>query len=376
MTGGYLLYRLNSTAGKGSLFSQPISNGQPTTTTNRPKPVVYGYLPYWTINDAQFPNSLTHVSYFSLTIQPDGRILDVPRANQDNGHRLLYLGYLDELHAKLLPTQQLEVTLTMLDQEHIPEFIHDEQARERLIADVGKLMDTYPLIGGINIDIEYSGEVEQELRDDYVALMKSLRDTTQRKRPGFLLTMAVYGNSGQFQRLTDLAGSAPYVDYVIMMAYDYHRRASPRSGPVSPLYGKLTGKWDGDIVNDLRAIREQVPSEKILLGVPFYGYEWSVEDAANPQSFTLPRTGATATYKRIKELLKEPGVQLFWDETGYSPYIQYERNGKTQRIYFDDAQSLSYKVDLVKQAGLGGIAIWALGYEGEHMELWKELEKL
>jgi len=364
-----LIQKLSTPSASLPLFSQPDSTTTTILTPPAPRTVVYGYLPYWNTNKASFPSSVTHVSYFSLTIQQDGSLLNIPKEKQDPGYRKFQQGYLTTLQESLRPGQKIELTLSMMEQEEIPIFIHSPDAQKRLVQEVLFLQKNYPL-SGINVDIEYNGSVTPTLQNDLVTLLSDIRTATKAIDPNFLLSMAVYGDSGSSHRLTVLELTAPHLDYIVVMTYDYHRRSSPRSGPVSPLYGKTEGKWEGDIMEDLQLIRQKVPAEKILLGIPFYGYEWSVEDATNPQSFTLPRSGATASYERVLQLLEAPGTKVFWDSSALSPYLQYEKNGITQRVYYDNPLSLSYKLDLVKKAGFGGIAIWALGYEGGSTDLW------
>lgn len=357
------------------LFTQPPPTlDSPVMSMTNGAKIVYGYLPYWTRTTARFPSALTHVSYFSLTIQSDGALLDIPKEKQDPGYRAYVNGVLPWLRTQLNSSQKAELTLTMMDQDEIPTFLRDSKAHQKLVGDIQAILDSSP-IDGLNIDIEYNGIVDASLQDSFSSLIRMIRQATQEKNKDFLLTLAIYGDSGQIERVTKIGDLAPYVDYFIVMAYDYHRRVSPRSGPVSPLYGKAEGMWEADILNDLKKITDQAPSEKILLGVPFYGYEWSVEDASDPQSFTLPKSGLTATYQRIQSLLSSSLTTQFWDDTALSPYLQYSKDGITQRIYFEDSRSLSYKLRLVNQAGLGGIAIWALGYEGQHQGLWNTIEQ-
>ena len=128
-------------------------------------------------------------------------------------------------------------------------------------------------------------------------------------------------------------------------------------------------------MSDLKLYTDQVQSEKIILGIPFYGYEWIVEDGNDPQSFTIPKTGQTATYERITNLLATPTIKTHWDAAALSPYLRFDVKGKHHIIYYDNALSLAYKLQLVRQANLGGIAIWALGYEGSTQELWTTIGK-
>lgn len=369
----FLLTKIPTRSSAIPLFSQPDSTITPLSKASVFSPVVYGYLPYWNTNKASFPASVTHVSYFSLTIQQDGSLLSIPKDKQDQGYRKFLQGYLSTLKDNLSSSQKVELTLSMMDQEEIPIFIHNPEAQQRLVLDVLSLQRNYP-ISGINIDIEYNGSVTPTLQNDLVTLLSDLRKATKSVDPQFSLSMAVYGDSGNSHRLTELSQAAQHLDYIVVMTYDYHRRSSPRSGPVSPLYGKTEGKWESDIMEDLHSISQKVPAEKILLGIPFYGYEWSVEDPTNPQSFTLPKSGATASYERISQLLDLPETRVYWDSSALSPYLQYDKNGITQRVYYDNPLSLSYKLDLVKKAGFGGIAIWALGYEGNSTDLWDTID--
>ena len=160
------------------------------------------------------------------------------------------------------------------------------------------------------------------------------------------------------------------------MAYDFHRRSSTQAGPVAPLFAGEAA-FDLDIHQNLRSFLSQVPKEKILLGVPFYGYEWQTESRLQ-KSNTFPETGATATYKRVQKILQkkdELQVQTGWDDAALSPYLSYIEDGEIWMIYYEDPTSISFKLEYVQQLDLAGIAIWALGYEGEHRELWDKIEE-
>ena len=77
----------------------------------------------------------------------------------------------------------------------------------------------------------------------------------------------------------------------------------------------------------------------------------------------------------MRKLIDDLGLREQWDSDAFSPYLSYEENGKTQMIYYENSRSLSYKLDLVNQAEFGGIAIWALGYDGENPELWTVIQQ-
>jgi spore germination protein YaaH len=190
------------------------------------------------------------------------------------------------------------------------------------------------------------------------------------------LSIDMYAGASSNQSIWDIEAIAPHVDYIIVMAYDFHRRSSPQAGPVAPLFG---GKelWDSDINQHLQEFLKMVPAEKILLGIPFYGYEWQTTNR-DAQSHTFPDTGSTAQIGRVKELLArkdELKVEEGWNEQALSPYLSYVENGDTYVIYYENSRSISYKLDYVNQLDLGGVAIWALGYEGNSRELWDVINR-
>jgi spore germination protein YaaH len=160
------------------------------------------------------------------------------------------------------------------------------------------------------------------------------------------------------------------------MAYDFHRSSSTVAGPVAPLFGGKK-EWDSDISEHLQAFLDSVPSEKILLGIPFYGYEWQTT-SREAQAHTFPESGSTASFKRVQNLLQEKEtlkVQEHWNEAALSPYISYEEDGEIYVVYYENSRSISYKLDFVNQLDLAGVAIWALGYEGDSRELWDVINR-
>jgi spore germination protein len=67
-------------------------------------------------------------------------------------------------------------------------------------------------------------------------------------------------------------------------------------------------------------------------------------------------------------------VQEHWNDQALAPYLSYVEDGKNYIIYYENPRSISYKLDLVNQLDLGGVAIWALGYEGEDRVLWDVID--
>lgn len=347
---------------------------EPGPASNSPK-IVYGYVPYWNLLSATPSAALTDVAYFSLTIGAQGEIVESANGELDMGLRRMQAeSFTDWLAERAAAQQKVHITFTMLSNDDITAFLASQTAQERAVQNITQVLASYPY-SGVNLDVEYAGSATPAQRQAYAAFVGRVRQAMQEQAPGASLTVAIFGSAGSRQLLWDLAALEPNVDHFIMMAYDYHVRSSSVAGPVAPIFGKQNGKWQDDIVTNLRDILLDVPSQKVLLGIPFYGYEWTTT-APRALANTYPRSGLTATYERVIQLLQDPSqsVATYWDEEALSPYLIYRDGSDTQIIYYEDARSLSYKLDLVRQVDLGGVAIWAVGYEGENPELWDVID--
>lgn len=339
--------------------------------------VVYGFLPYWNLNKVAIQPELTHLGYFSLTIAADGSLItrsedgnEEPGFNKLKSEQLLDLS--NELQAQ---GGQVELVLSQFYADDITAFLLSEKAQDNFFVSLDNILLAYPF-AGLNIDIELAGSATPQLRDNMSAFMARLRQHLDRKYTNVGLSIDVYAGAAQNNQLWDIPAIAPTVDHIIIMAYDFHRRTSPQAGPVAPLFGGRE-LWDSDINQHLQDFVAQVPSEKLLLGVPFYGYEWQTT-SRDAQSHTFPDSGSTASFERVLKLLErrdELKVEEHWNEDALSPYLSYVEDGEIYVIYYENSRSLSYKLDYVNQLDLGGIAIWALGYEANSRELWDVVER-
>ena len=339
--------------------------------------VVYGFLPYWNLNKTQVAKELSHVSYFSLTMAADGTIITVVDGETEPGfNKLQSEQFLDISSAALAQGSKVEIVLTQFNRGDILAFLSSPKAQANLLQSLDAIMLAYP-ISGVNIDIELAGGTPPETRAQMTQFMTVLSNPLRTKYVGTQLSVDVYAGAAKGDQLWEIEKLAPLVDYIVVMAYDFHRKSSAQAGPVAPLFGGRE-MWDSDINEHLQEFVKKAPKSKILLGVPFYGYEWQTTSRQS-QSHTFPDSGSTASIERVSDLLtnhrEEYKVQEHWNEDALSPYLSYVKDGKIYVIYYENSRSLSYKLDYVNQLDLGGIAIWALGYEGDSRELWDVIER-
>lgn len=347
--------------------------------------VVYGFLPYWNIGAFNLEKELTHLAFFGLDIGSDGRLLSKDAdGNLEPGYRHLQSeAFLELAQAAQEQNTQVELVLKQFNNRDIAAFLSSEQAIDNFLTSLDSVLLAYP-ITGINIDIEYSGEKTPELRQGMTRLMQKLRQHLNSKYQNITLSIDVYASAASDTKgVWDLPALVSTVDYIVVMAYDFHQRSSDQAGPVAPLFSQDL-KWGSDINAHLKLFLDQVPREKILLGIPFYGYGWQT-DAQTARANTYADTGFTVSYKKAKELLKiaeggnstEPAwagvsqIKKGFDEDALSPFLSYKQGEHFYTIYYENPQSIAYKLEYARQLDLAGIAIWALGYEDQERELWE-----
>jgi spore germination protein len=344
--------------------------------------VVYGFAPFWNLQKTTVQPELTHLAYFSLPMTVDGELDGIIPGKRTTSSIRWNSKLIDETLQEMQPNQKLTIVFTQFDNQSIRTLLSTPSAQLRLQESITTLLEESERpITGFNYDIEYTGQVTPELRQLYTNLIQKTRQTldnyaAKHGTERLELSISLFPGAAKRQWIWDVEAMAPLVDHFIVMTYDFHRPSSPVAGPVAPVFGGRKN-WNSDIVVHLKEFLDVVPAEKVILGVPFYGYEWETT-TGDPRSPVFPGTGSTASYSRVQKLLQqseELGIQQGWDEDALSPYLTYVQGGRSHVIYYENARSLGYKLDLVTGLRLGGVAIWALGYEEHSREPWDIIQQ-
>ena len=99
-----------------------------------------------------------------------------------------------------------------------------------------------------------------------------------------------------------------------------------------------------------------IPVEKLNLGVPFYGKKFNASAINGSYSGTV-----TDIWYDEAAGMVAAGQEYYWDEDAHCPYLLNASHD--QLVTFDDPASIQAKAEYAKQRGLGGMMIWALGYD-------------
>lgn len=194
---------------------------------------------------------------------------------------------------------------------------------------------------GVNIDFE--GVLVSD-RSYYSQFIKDIKNALSPL--GYITTVSVPAKTNDSLTNTwtgayDYAAIGASADQVILMTYDEHGSWGA-IGPVASI------GWVTNVINYAKTV---IPTNKILLGLAAYGYDWS-------------STGNKAvSLNQVYNLVNTYGGTISWDIVSQSPYYIYTVNGIQHTIWFENGDSISYKLDLVNQNNLLGVAIWRLGLE-------------
>ena len=110
------------------------------------------------------------------------------------------------------------------------------------------------------------------------------------------------------------------------------------------------------------------------MAVPYYAYQWETEEQFAPSS-TIG-TAEPKTYRYVKDNATGNYVSenKYRDSNSFGPYYSFEDNGWYQ-CFIDDTYSMGEKYDIVNRRDLGGIGVWALGYDNGYSDLWDLIDQ-
>ncbi|MBN2433815.1 MAG: hypothetical protein JXK07_00960, partial [Spirochaetes bacterium] len=143
----------------------------------------------------------------------------------------------------------------------------------------------------------------------------------------------------KYSKFTDISVLADSADEFMLMSYDQHGKTQ-KEGPVTSL------SWAED---NIRYIIKHIAAQKLILGVPLYGYSW---DKDGKRSVITEKS----FYRRFKP------KEIAHLKEGISILDKPETYGYTY-LSVGDSKTADYFLQLAKKYNLKGTAIWRLGFE-------------
>ena len=197
---------------------------------------------------------------------------------------------------------------------------------------------------GVNVDFEYVYQFDRESYNQFLD-----RLTRRLHRLGYIVVTALAPKLSEDQQgllysAHDYAAHGRIADYVVLMTYEwgYTRGPAMAVAPANMVRRVL------DYATDV------IPAGKILMGVPNYGYDWTLPFVQGTSARSLTNVEAVT-------LAGQVGAAIQFDETAQAPFFRYrDGDGRQHEVWFEDARSLWAKYALVNEYGLAGVSFWNL----------------
>ncbi len=338
--------------------NHPSANLPKATTAPNPAPPslagsaplqtheVFGYAPYWTLAQSSSFNlqDLTTLAYFSVDANPDGT-LDQSGAGWNGYESQDLVNLVSSAHAA---GDRVVLTVTDFSQGSLDAITSDPSAPARLSSSLISAIEAKNL-DGVNFDFEGEGSGDQA---GLTSLLTQVSNALHSTNPHWQVTMATYASAAaDSSGFYNIGALAPVMDGFFVMAYDMNSRSVP--SPTAPLVG---GSF-----NDTEALQQftaVVPASKVILGVPYYGYDWPTTDGTN----TAQATGGESPL--TDSVIASSGDPTYWDPSTQTAWTSYQVGDQWHETYFDDPTSLALKAQLANSYHAAGLGIWALGMDG------------
>ncbi|MFP5486773.1 MAG: HAD-IA family hydrolase, partial [Acidimicrobiia bacterium] len=332
------------------------------------------WAPYWTLGDTvpemddRF-GQLREISPFWYDTVDVDRI--VVNRNTPSGLAEQFVDAAADARGRLVPS-----ILDAMPAGGMAAILADPESRTRHVETIVEFADSLDA-DGIDIDYEQFAFADgrstwEATRPNWVAFVEELADALH--DDGRTITVSippVYDEATTGDRgywVYDHGAIAEHIDALRIMAYDF---SVPDAGPIAPL------EWVEDVIAGVSLAVPEEHHDKLVLGVPSYGSNWVVSTVGDCPASAEGRTNVTA--RSVADLAeRRDGVPEYDPVTGEwsFSYALEVTDGpmsciQNRRVHWVDAEGVAMRTTMAREAGWGGVSLWALGYEDA--DVWNAL---
>lgn len=202
-------------------------------------------------------------------------------------------------------------------------------------------------VDGVVVDFE---NMYKEDKDKYSRFIIELAPRLQEVGMKLAVEVTEPDGSDTWSLCYDRNTIGKVADYIVFIGYDQHTSSSPTAGSVA--------SCDWVELNISKFLgQEEVDSNKVILAMPFYTRLWKEESGK-----------LTSKVVNMKNVNVPDGVSKEWLESAKQNYIEYESDGAKYKMWIEDEESISAKLDLVNKYNLAGAGFWEKDREKE--DIW------
>lgn len=361
---------------------------------------VAGWIPYWR-DTAGISSARKHIGTldtihpFVFTVRSDGTLVDHADLSERQWKRLFDRA--DDRNVEVIPT------IAWSDGPGIHRTLSDARSRAAHIEAIVEMVEDGRFAG---VDIDYEAKLA-ETRDSFSRFLEELKGELGKR----VLTCTVEARTPPESRYreipatlayaNDYAAMAEHCDRIEIMAYDQRRddirlNEEKAGAPYIPV---ADGDWVEKVV---RLALEEIPADKLMLGIPTYGHRYRVTVAPNwyrsyerleavnePAALALAgeydvtpgrnRAGErsfsyfpeSSAYRLLRSLPVPAGTQP-GNEAAAQALLFANATGMTltfDLVWYSDAEAVAEKVVLAEALGLRGVALFKIDGEADE-EIW------
>ncbi len=262
------------------------------------------------------------------------------------------------------------LTVTNFGNSNNRKFLKNNSAVLTLIDQIKQLLKKQNAQG---VCIDFEGVLKSQ-KNDFSSFITLLNQELKKVNKDYLIYLTV--PAVDWEKYLDFEVLIPIVDQFAIMGYDYYGISSKAAGPVAPLNsGKIWDPYNLTTSVDFY-LANKVPPSQLILALPFYGYIWNTK--SGERGSKVEKNIGPRTFDYIKTEMTNANATARYDSISQSVWYSYiiDDNGKNQfrQCWVDSEYSMSAKLDLIKNKGINGMGIWALGYDKGYPDFWRAIE--
>ena len=226
----------------------------------------------------------------------------------------------------------------------VTQLIATASGRARASQAIASLVRSNADFRGVVIDFEL---LPASSRNNFTAFIQTLRQTLPTSDVVGVAVMPKSSSPGpSYAQVFNYKALGQTANFIQIMTYDRHSSGTV-AGPISP------NNWVQSVAKYAASV---IPPQKILLGVPGYGYNW------------VGTSATTVTDVQAAALAANRGITPTYNATYGEYHFSYTSGGVLHTVWYEAPQGIAAKDAIVRQYGLGGLALWTLG--GEQPSFW------